>query len=265
MATNYPFWQTMGQEAQTAYRIVEQMREAGETIGQASWRLTGHSWDATRLANGLSKISRAYAEVGFKYPEVEAVIAHGTEAVQAAGVTTAGGAGAGIVTRFLQGIGRMIGFGTGTTAATIAGAVVFTVVLGGITWGAANYLGSRAGDQPIQAGPRMSQHASNPVQAPARTGAGPYFIYSLNLSGPNIYVGSKSDIQTPSCNFTDGGLCHDGDPNVQVLATIGGPYDTYDQAVAAYCQMVTNIHSAFGGTKGYINGVDYWLDNAPAC
>ncbi len=52
---------------------------------------------------------------------------------------------------------------------------------------------------------------------------------------------------------------------MQVLARPGGPYDTKDQAVAAYCSMVRGIHPALGGTKGYINGQDYWLDNAPKC
>jgi hypothetical protein len=97
------------------------------------------------------------------------------------------------------------------------------------------------------------------------TGTDPYYIFSINASGPNIVVGTQSDVAKPSCNFTDGGVCHDGNANVQVYETLGGPYDTLDQATQAYCQMVTNVRSYFGGYKGTINGKDYWLDNAPAC
>lgn len=97
------------------------------------------------------------------------------------------------------------------------------------------------------------------------TGTGPYYIFSIKASGPNIVVGTQADVAKPSCNFTDGGVCHDGDANVQVYETLGGPYDSLDQATQAYCQMVTNVRPYFGGYKGTINGKDYWLDNAPAC
>ncbi len=93
-----------------------------------------------------------------------------------------------------------------------------------------------------------------------------YYIYVIAIEpGGSIVVGTQADVQKPGCDFTDGGLCSGNDPNVQVLSTLGGPYNTQDQAVAAYCSMVTDVHSAFGGTKGYINGQDYWLDNAPSC
>lgn len=106
-----------------------------------------------------------------------------------------------------------------------------------------------------------------PTDTPvAQPGAGPYYIFVIAVEpGGSIVVGTQADVQKPSCDFTDGGTCSGNDANVQVLATLGGPYDTMAQAVAAYCSMVTGVHSAFGGNKGYINGQDYWLDNAPSC
>jgi hypothetical protein len=102
-----------------------------------------------------------------------------------------------------------------------------------------------------------------PVQQPASDS---YYIFVIAVEpGGSIVVGTQADVQKPSCDFTDGGTCSGNDPNVQVLATLGGPYPTQDQAVAAYCQMLTETHPAFGGTKGTVNGMLYWLDNAPAC
>lgn len=196
-----------------------------------------------------------------KLPKAVKAVETGQKAIT---VARTGGA----LTRAFTAIGRAIGFGSGT-AATVAGLALTTVVLAGITYGAANYLGSLAGDKAIQPVPLTSQrslHASIPREAPGCQSAGPYYIYVLDIeSGGSIYVCGQAGVQKPSCQFIDGGNCGSNDPNVRVLGTIGGAHETYDQAVAAYCSMVTDIHSAYGGTKGYINGQDYWLDNAPGC
>lgn len=157
----------------------------------------------------------------------------------------------------LRGLRAVLGLSTGALIALGIG--VGVLLIGG-------YIYVNHGNTPINPGVRMSQPQASAVTAPGSSGVGPYYIYALNLSGGNIYIGSNADIQRPSCEFVDGGPppC-DGAPNVQVLETLGGPYDTYEQAVSAYCGMVTNTFPAWGGTKGYINGAIYWLDNVPSC
>lgn len=193
--------------------------------------------------------------------------------------------GRGAVVRMLSQSARVALRGGGRAGFTLLSwpAVIATIlIIGAISGGVYMYHNwGKPSQEPIAAGPAMNRSAdqiatqsalnatanasSSSGQATVTTGTGPYYIYSLNLSGPNIYIGTQANIQVPACNFTDGGTCSPGDPNVTVLATLGGPYDTNDQAVTAYCGMVTNIHGAFGGTKGDIQGQSYWLDNAPAC
>jgi hypothetical protein len=145
--------------------------------------------------------------------------------------------------------------------------ILWALIGGGIVVGAIGYHYYSTVGKTVQLGSRFASPVSTAVQAPGAQGAGPYYIYVLHIEpGGSIYVGGKTDVQRPSCQFTDGGLCHGGDPNVQVDATIGGSYETYDQAVAAYCQEIQKVYTdPFGGVHGTINGKEYWLDNAPSC
>ena len=100
--------------------------------------------------------------------------------------------------------------------------------------------------------------------------AGQYFIFVLqNVESPgSIYVGTLAQVQGKrTCDFTDGGLCSSqGGSDVPLqYAPKDGPFPTSEAAVAAYCGKVTNVHPAFGGTKGTIYDTNYWLDNAPSC
>lgn len=283
MAQNFPFWQTLSEEAKTAYLIAERMLQNNETFAQASKFLDekGVSWSAQRLANGLSKVAQAMQQTGVQSQEITQVLEHGTTAATEA-MEAAALAEQGIVQRTLSAVGRAVYTAVreilkrigipvgeemlGAMGATFLGAAALTVVLGLLAWDLSSYLGSRSGDQPIQLGSRASSPASTPVSPPSAHGAGPYYIYVLDIEpGGSIYIGGSTDVQRPSCQFTDGGTCGTNDPNVRVLKTIGGPYESYDQAVAAYCGMLTETHSAFGGTKGTVGGNLYWLDNAPAC
>jgi hypothetical protein len=256
MALNFPFWGSLSEKAQITLRIAQRMKDTGETFGRASWHLTGKAWDAAKFQNGLTSVTSNMSELGVSSVEVDALVAEATAAAEA---TAVGGGLMGLLTT----IGEWLGLSGGTAA--VAGGLVVTAVLGGVTYGVSNYLGSISGDKPILAGTRMSKPKAAGVEATSQ-GAGPYYIYVLDIEpGGSVYVGGKTDVQTPSCHFTDGGTCHDGDQNVKVLATLGGTYDGYGEAVAAYCKLRTETHSAYGGTKGTVDGKLYWLDNAPSC
>ncbi|GHO49880.1 hypothetical protein [Ktedonospora formicarum] len=279
MAQNFPFWNTLSEEARQAYEIAERMLQNQETIGQASKFLNrrGISWSAERLANGLKKVTEAMEQYGVESPQATQVITHGTEAATEAMEAAAMEAAAeqGIVRRALSAIGRWIlkrlglSEGVSLVGATLTGALAATVVLGLLAWGLSSWLGSLSGGHSVQLGEQKNKSHYARVDVPGCQSAGPYFIYVLNIeSGGSIYICGKEGAQKPSCNFVDGGPppCA-GQPNVGVLGTLDKSegYDTYDQAVAAYCRMRTETHPAYGGTKGTVNGQLYWLDNAPKC
>jgi hypothetical protein len=257
----------------TAARIAQKLRNL-EAVGKELERLR-ELWSAELSAGKTiqsvvqleSELAAAQGALATESPALVATV----QAQLTAATTVSASAGRSIFGRLGAWILRKVAgdsaaaLATSSALTTAVGVIAVTAVLGVVTYGVANYLGSRASDVPIQPGPRMSQPAATAVQAPPSSGSGPYYIYSLNLSGPNVYIGTQADTQQPSCHFQDGGTCGTNDANVTVLSTIGGPYDTKDLAINAYCGMVTGVHDAFGGTKGYINGVDYWLDNAPSC
>ncbi|GHO49882.1 hypothetical protein [Ktedonospora formicarum] len=99
-----------------------------------------------------------------------------------------------------------------------------------------------------------------------------YYVFALtNVSSSpgSIFVGTMDEVRRRrfTCNFTDGGLCSkQGGKDIPVQYEVKlGPFSTLKDAIAAYCQVLTNSHPAFGGLKGTIFGGNYWLDNAPSC
>lgn len=83
--------------------------------------------------------------------------------ITAAGTVAGGGAATGVTTGILGTIGGW--FGLTGTAATVAGAIAVTAVLGGIVYGAATFIGGRSGDQPVAPGTRGTG-ANCPPQTP---------------------------------------------------------------------------------------------------
>lgn len=109
---------------------------------------------------------------------------------------------------------------------------------------------------------RGGMRIASSLDACVAPATGAYNVYVVAVgSGGSVFIGQEADVTKPSCQFTDGGLCHENDPNVPILNTLGGPYGTYDEAKAAYCKMLSETHEAFGGIKGTVNGHLYWLDN----
>jgi len=93
-----------------------------------------------------------------------------------------------------------------------------------------------------------------------------YYVFILtNVASPgNIWVGSLSSVAGKfTCDFVDGGLCAgQGGSNTPVTYTEQlGPYATCPLALAAYSKAAMNPHPAFGGTKVYIFGGSYFIDN----
>ena len=58
MGVNLPFFGTISKEAYDAYLIAQYMlNNPGSTIGRAAFQLSKGTWDAARLANGLTKVT----------------------------------------------------------------------------------------------------------------------------------------------------------------------------------------------------------------
>jgi len=94
--------------------------------------------------------------------------------------------------------------------------------------------------------------------------ASSYYVFVLtNVADPgNIWVGQVSDLAGKNtCNFVDGGLCAGAAaPMCCHIHRNLGPYAT----CAAASPPTTNrpdAHPAFGGTKVYIFGGSYFIDN----
>lgn len=151
---NFPFFQTLSQEAQNALRIVERMKETGESLARAAKWVTGRSWQGARLTRGLTSVSETLAEFGVRHAAAEALVTEGTQlAATAAGAGSAAAAGGGL----LGGLGTIGGwFGLTGAAAAVAGGLLVTGVLAAATYGAVRYLGNRAGDTRVQEGPVMT-------------------------------------------------------------------------------------------------------------
>jgi RHS repeat-associated protein len=91
-------------------------------------------------------------------------------------------------------------------------------------------------------------------------------IYSLNLGGPAIWVGTESDRLQSQASSYDGGSTSSTDPP----AVIGrlGTYPNCGAATAAWCQMSKAVPTGYWpglGAFKRIGGTRYWLGNAPDC
>lgn len=265
-----PFFATLSKEAHDAYLIAEYMlNNPGTSIGRAAFNLSKGTWDAARLANGLAKVTEAMEAVGSTggdFARVQSVIAHGQEAIKAAELA-AGAGGSGVVTRVLTSIGRavlrLIGRQAVSTAgAMAAGAVVTTVVLGAAVYWGANYVGSRWGDSSVLPGPAMNRQPPDEVRPPVSSAADEkYAVFLLpEISGGEFYVGQESALKASrNCDMPYGGLCDDPSktyPPVQ-YSKASADYDTYDDALAAFCKAAT-IKDGYWGRKAEGYGVTYW-------
>ncbi len=90
-------------------------------------------------------------------------------------------------------------------------------------------------------------------------------IYSLNLGGPAIWVGTESDrLQSQSSSY-DGGSSSDAPP--AVIKTLGS-YPDCSAATAAWCKMSNAAQKGYWTGLGpfeRIGGTRYWTTNAPDC
>jgi hypothetical protein len=113
-----------------------------------------------------------------------------------------------------------------------------------------------------------TQSVDGAPPSPTATG-GPYYVYILtNVDSPGqIWVGTDSDLQGKNtCRFVGGGNCAaDGSGTPVQYSRQLGPYLTLGAATQAFCGAATSPHQAFGGTKAYIFGNSYFIDNVPAC
>lgn len=106
-----------------------------------------------------------------------------------------------------------------------------------------------------------------PAHPSARVAAGAadqYYVGLLTNVEDNVYVGTQASLNGKyTCQFADGGLCASaGGANTPInFQTELGPYATCADATAAYKAAAMNPHPAFGGTKVYIFGGSYFLDD----
>ena len=98
------------------------------------------------------------------------------KAAQAAEMAAGGGSsGGGLLAGFARAFARVGSWiGLEGTAATLAGAALTAAVVAGATYGIAQFAGSRAGDEPVHAGPAMRQpqnmNQSSASEQPTRAG-----------------------------------------------------------------------------------------------
>jgi hypothetical protein len=91
-------------------------------------------------------------------------------------------------------------------------------------------------------------------------------VYSLNLSGPSIWVETETErLQSQASRYDGGG---DGKAPPAVLATLG-TYTDCEAAKAAWCQMSkgqpARPRPGTGGSQVQVGGTWYWLGNDPGC
>jgi hypothetical protein len=88
----------------------------------------------------------------------------------------------------------------------------------------------------------------------------PYYVFLLTNVEDNVYVGTETSLaQTYSCDLPDGGPPPCTTPITYTVQL--GPFDTCAEATAAYNAAAMNPHPAFGGTKVYIFGGSYFIDD----
>jgi len=94
----------------------------------------------------------------------------------------------------------------------------------------------------------------------AATAADSYYVLLLTNVDNNIYVGTETSLQSEhNCDLPDGGPppC-----STSIVYTVeAGPFASCAAATAAYNAAAMNPHPAFGGTKVYIFGGSYFIDD----
>ena len=106
--------------------------------------------------------------------------------------------------------------------------------------------------------------ATAPAHPAARTAAtnpaDEYYVLLLTNVEDNVYVGSEASLASEhSCDLPDGGP---SPCTTAITYTVQlGPYPTCAAATAAYNAAAMNPHPAFGGTKVYIFGGSYFIDD----
>jgi hypothetical protein len=101
---------------------------------------------------------------------------------------------------------------------------------------------------------------STPRVRVAATAADSYYVMLLTNVEDNVYVGTETSLQgVDACDLPDGGPSPCSDPVTYMVEL--GPYATCTDATAAYNAAAMNPHPAFGGTKVYIFGGSYFIDD----
>jgi len=192
------------------------------------------------------------------------------------GESGAGGAGAaaaegGIVSSGLSSIGSI--FGLSGTAALMAGAAVVTLVLGGAAYAGSRYLGGRAADAPIQAGPAMAgDHTRNVMDPPYIQGV-ENDAYGVFVGGGynEVIVGQLSVImETPTSSLIGWGTdsnkkVKDSGANFRMVAgPFKGPFDARQAFDKLKVPNSERIKPFASGTcaKFTFDGKEHDFDNA---
>lgn len=119
------------------------------------------------------------------------------------------------------------------------------VALAVVMWGP---VGAGAAEHSPHVGARVADASSS------------YYVLLLTNVEDNVYVGTEASLQgVNACDLPDGGPSPCSDPVTYTVQL--GPYATCAQATAAYNAAATDPHPAFGGTKVYIFGGSYFIDD----
>ncbi len=161
--------------------------------------------------------------------------------------------------------GRAVGgLLTVKTAAIVGG----LVLLGAATYAAANYLGEKAGDDPV---PPADVVVTRPSTTPFTGAASPtpstaqaqgFYIVICETCGPSIDVMSVESVKSgtiKNCSLLHGGLCQEGHfgNNIAKLTIVGGgSYPTSSAARTAMCSKLSSIGPVplAAGSQGMFEG-----------
>jgi hypothetical protein len=167
--------------------------------------------------------------------------------IQAAGAAgAAGGIGARVI---LTQIAARIGVSVGTLV--LGTAVVGTILIaGGIYW---------------------ATRDSGTASSGASPAGEPYGVF---LVEDDVMVGQQSKIAaTNACDLLGWGLeCAPIGPGGASIGMVIGPFDTFEEAQAAYCESLQDetIYAPPLSSNGYrakfgFDGAEHWMQNGPGC
>lgn len=112
----------------------------------------------------------------------------------------------------------------------------------------------------LAAGVSASASVSSSAAPATAAASAPYYVLLLTNVDNNIYVGTETSLQSlHNCDLPDGGPPPCSTPITYTVEL--GPFTTCTQATAAYNAAAMNPHPAFGGTKVYIFGGSYFIDD----